>query len=381
MSTTLKIFFSCTGVGTINRGIESFFREAFDGLRNTPGLAITLYKGAGSELDGERVLWNLDRAGWAATTLGKLAHRNGYVVEQLSSLLPMALQIRRHRPDIIYYSDANLGFQLHRWRRLIGIPYALLFSNGGPCSAPFHRTDYIHQVAPYYFDLAATAGVSPAVQSMVPYGITVPAGAPEYCVDQRQQLRRSLGLPEDRQIVLSVGWISAAHKRMDYIVREIARLPEPRPHLMMLGQMDRESANIISLATRALGPGGFTARSVPYAEVGTYYRAADLFTLGSLREGFGRVYLEALIHGLPCIVHDHPVMRYVLGSEGEFADLAIPGALADALVRNCAVPLNALSMERRRESVRRQFSWQVLAPAYRQMFEACRARPGSSGTD
>ena len=50
VSAPLKIFFSCSGVGILNRGIESFFREAFDGLRGTDGLDITLYKGAGEKL-------------------------------------------------------------------------------------------------------------------------------------------------------------------------------------------------------------------------------------------------------------------------------------------------------------------------------------------
>ena len=43
----LRVFFSCTGVGAVNRGIESFFREAFDGLRESPALNVTPYKGAG----------------------------------------------------------------------------------------------------------------------------------------------------------------------------------------------------------------------------------------------------------------------------------------------------------------------------------------------
>ena len=32
-SPSIRVLFSCTGVGVFNRGIESFFREAFDGLR------------------------------------------------------------------------------------------------------------------------------------------------------------------------------------------------------------------------------------------------------------------------------------------------------------------------------------------------------------
>ena len=357
----------------MNRGIESFFREAFDGIRALPGIEATLYKGAGENLPGERRIANIPRTGLAARCLGKLIRRNAYVVEQLSTFPPMIREIRKYRPDIIFYSDSNLGFQLYRRRSRIGVPYRLLFSNGGPCDPPFPRTDYVHQVAPYYFDLAVKAGVPETCQSMVPYGISVPEGAPENNGELRRSLRRSLKLPEDAKIVLSVGWISAVHKRMDYVIREVAALPAPRPHLVMLGNMDEASAAILKLADEALGSEGFTARSVPYSEVSGYYRAADVFTLGSLQEGFGRVCLEALMHGLPCAVNDHPVMRYVLGAGEVFADFSRTGALTASLAELLGVPSRAAKMAERRESVRRRFSWPVLAPAYRDMFLRCLA--------
>ena len=126
--------------------------------------------------------------------------------------------------------------------------------------------------------------------------------------------------------MLSVGWIAHQHKRMDYVIDEIARLPKPRPFVQLLGAMDERSTEIVELGNRLLGPGGFSARSVSYTEVGDYYRAADCFVLASLQEGFGRVYLEAQMHGLPVIAHRHPVMEFVLGEHGTLADLNEAGA-------------------------------------------------------
>src|SRR4051812_33335735 len=134
----LRLFFSCSGVGIMDRGIETFFREAFDGLRGTDGLDITLYKGAGDSKTDERILWNLPRTSVATALLGNLIGRNSYITEQLSSFPSMVGAIRKHRPGLIFYSDSNLGFQLFRWRKQIGVPYRLLFSNGGPCHPPFH---------------------------------------------------------------------------------------------------------------------------------------------------------------------------------------------------------------------------------------------------
>lgn len=299
-------------------------------------------------------------------------------MEQLSSFPSMVMAIRRERPDIIFYSDSNLGFQLFRWRKQIGVPFRLLFSNGGPCHPPFNRTDYIHQVAPQYYEEAIAAGESPGRHRMVPYGIQVSDGAPDRDPTKRLNIRQELGLPSDRQIVLSVGWISAGHKRMDYVVKEVERVKSKVengsgaiPYLVLLGTIDAESENIIALVRERLGDENFTARSVPYEQVAEYYQAADLFVLASLQEGFGRVFLEALIHGLPVIAHDHPVMRFVLGEEGTFGDLSKHGALAELLNQALNRRITPEDARRRRESVRSRFSWPVLAPQYREMFYDC----------
>ncbi|PYI93152.1 MAG: glycosyl transferase group 1 [Verrucomicrobia bacterium] len=370
-----KVFFSCSGVGILDRGIETFFREAFDGLRNTDGLDITLFKGAGEESAHEKVLWNVPRTGSLAPFLGKFIRRNGYVVEQLSTFPFMVKAIRKHRPDIIFYSDSNLGFQLFRWRKQIGVPFRLLFSNGGPCHAPFDRTDFVHQVAPFYLEEALAAGEPPQRHRMVPYGIRVPDGPPDTDDSRRATLRRRLNLPVEGKIVISVGWISKQLKRMDFVVNEVAQLPQPRPHLLLVGAMDDQSHAIISLAREKLGEHGFTARSVQYKEVATYYRTADVFTLASLQEGFGRVFLEALIHGLPIIAHNHPVMRFVLGGEGILVDLSKPGVLACQLVDVLAAGNEPEVAARRRQSVRARFSWPILAPQYRDMFYDCARIP------
>ena len=374
----MKIFFVCTGVGRINRGLETFFREAYDGLKGIPGQEITLYKGTGAPAPGEQVLWNLPRTSLLADWLGQRLGRNGYVVEQWSSFPSMVAEIRRHLPEVIFYSDSNLGFLLYRFRRQIGVPFRLLFSNGGPCHPPFIRRDYVQQVAPIYLEEALAAGEPPDKHRLVPYGITVPAGLPPTPTGEaRAALRRHLGLPVDRPVVLSVGWIQAAHKRMDYVINEVARLDEPRPFLALLGALDAKSAPILQLARERLGEGNYLIRSVPYDEVTAYYQAADVFTLASLQEGFGRVYLEALLHGLPCLAHDNPVTRYVLDTEGTYGDLSQPGALAVLIQQqlHAATSEDSETRGRRRESVRIRFSWPVLASQYQAMFEHCAGRP------
>src|SRR5690348_6989215 len=144
----VRVLFCCTGVELFNRGIESFFREAFDGLKELPTVDAWLIKGAGLRSEREIPVWCLARTGRPARWLGRLFHRNSYVLEQWTSFFPVVRWVRRLRPNLIFYSDANLGFQLFFRRRHIGVPYQLLFSNGGPVRPPFDRTDFVHQVTP-----------------------------------------------------------------------------------------------------------------------------------------------------------------------------------------------------------------------------------------
>src|SRR5216684_7123544 len=268
-----KVLFCCTGVGIFNRGIESFFREAFDGLTASPDLDTWLIKGRGKPGERELPAWCLPRTRRPARWVGRIIRRDSYVAEQLSSFPFVVHQIRRLRPDVVFYSDSNLGFQLFRWRKQIGVRFRLLFSNGGPCRPPFDRTDFVHQVAPYYLDQAVQVGEPVAKHFVVPYGISVCA-SPVFDERSRRMDRERLGIPVDRAVVLTVGWISRIHKRMHYLVEELARLPTPRPFLQMLGAMDESSREVIDLAERLLGRDNFSARSVPYNEVFDYYRSA-----------------------------------------------------------------------------------------------------------
>ena len=126
----LRILFCCTGVGILNRGIESFFREAFDNLPRPRAC-----RRGWSRAAVRRPSWNgscaaspVPRA--IAAIIGQATRRNAYVAEQWSSFLPVVREIRQFRPEVVFYSDANLGFLLYWFRRWIGVRYRLLFSNG-----------------------------------------------------------------------------------------------------------------------------------------------------------------------------------------------------------------------------------------------------------
>jgi glycosyltransferase involved in cell wall biosynthesis len=111
-----------------------------------------------------------------------------------------------------------------------------------------------------------------------------------------------------------------------------------------------------------------------------WYAAADVFVLGSLAEGFGRVYIEALGAGVPVFCHDYPVSRFVNGVHAVYGDFSAPGGLASLLTERAYLFGEDVEGDRRRWAYARgTFSWHALAPKYRAMFRAAADGPLRKG--
>jgi 1,2-diacylglycerol 3-alpha-glucosyltransferase len=374
----LKVFLTSVFLGTYERGLESFTRDLYGAIRGAPDMEVTLFRGGGAPAEEERVVrlidyrWRLSQA--AARRVGRAPEK----AEEFGFGLRLAPTVLRERPDIVFVSDRAVGHVLHRVRQATGARFRILLHNGSPVGAPYGHWDHVHQTAPPYYDTAITAGESPTKHTLLPLPSNFPPGWPLRSEDIAA-LRRRLSLPQTRPLLLSVGAVNGWHKRMDYVVSEVAGLhSDERPFLLLLGQTDWETAEILGRAESLLGASGFAHRTVPAAEVHDYYRAADLFTLASLTEGFGRVYVEALGHGLPCLVDDNRVTRYVLGNDADFGDFARPGSLARLVQERLSQPLTLETRMDRARRTRERYSWERLGPAYLDMIRRA-ARAPSDG--
>ena len=373
-----KVFLLCSGLGRINRGFESFTQECFDALAGSPELDLTLFKGGGLPGPKQVVVPNLPRTNPLALTLGTLTRKSGYWVEQVTFTLSLLPHIARQKPDVLYFSDTNVGNLLWHWRRLTKQTFALLFSNGGPMQPPYPRWDFVQQVAPTHLEAARATGQPDEKQTLLPYGIRMEPELALLPAADLAELRRSLGLPTDRAVVLTVGAVNKGHKRMDYVVREVAALPVPRPYLVLLGQTDEETPEVRALADKLLGSDGYQIRTVPHGAIAGYYRAADVFVLASLNEGFGRVFLEALSWGLPCLAHDYPLTRFVLGSPTGLADFTQADSLTALLCEVLQDRCDLAGQYTRHQTTFERFSWQHLGPRYAQMITHCAGLPRTS---
>ena len=368
----VRVYFPCTGLGREARGFEAFTRDCANAMRDERSVAISVFGGGGAMREHERAVFNLPRRSAAAAVVSRLMGRDRYFVEQATFSAGFLPTLIVGAPDVVYFADLNLGNACWHWRRISGQKFKMLFYNGGATTKPFTRSDLVQQVSPEHLREAVARGEDPVRQVLIPHGIDIPSFWHPADERERQATRASLGVPADRRLLISVGMLGHSVKRCDAVIRAVALLPEPRPHLLLLGAETDETAGIRQLAARMLGS-GCTIRSVDRAMVLAANRAADAFVIASLREGFGMAHLEALAEGLPCVATETETSAYLGGPWGVRGNVGDDRTLASLIARALAGPRNAERDRAQHDWIAARFGWGQLAPRYAELFRACAA--------
>ncbi len=377
----IRIALPCTGLGHQHRGFERFTRELHAAVRNATGITLSVYGGGGEMQADERAIWNLPRASTAAGALSRVVGWDRYFIEQASYFAGFLPHLLAWRPHLVYFSDLNLGNACWHWRRITGQRFRLLFYNGGATTQPFTRCDWVQQTTPEHFDAARTRGESANRMFVLPHGVQTPPVLAAREAVRIAATRRVFGVPEGRELLLSVGMLDCSIKRMDSLIEAVAALGPERPYLVLLGQETDETPRVRARARELLADGWWMG-TWPADRMVQAYEAADAFALLSLREGFGLAYAEALAAGLPCVAHESPGTRYIFGNHAFLGDTRDVATVV-ALIRRA---LSASSAEAprlaRHQHVRRQFGWDALSPRYAEMLRACATgrRPAWSDT-
>jgi len=120
----------------------------------------------------------------------------------------------------------------------------------------------------------------------------------------KAEARQTLGLPEDRAIVLSVGSLNPV-KGFDLLIRAFKILVETsatrKPYLVVIGDGPLRKDLARMIGELSLQSHARLVAAVPHSELYRWYSAADVFCLASDREGYPNVLLEALACGTPVV--------------------------------------------------------------------------------
>ena len=119
---------------------------------------------------------------------------------------------------------------------------------------------------------------------------------------ERREMRRTLKVPEDAYLIVSVGELNE-NKNHQVVIKAMASLNDPRIHYCIAGRGHLEGY-LKSLADE-LGVGDRVHLLGFRADIPDIYGAADLCAFPSIREGLGFAAIEGMAAGLPLVVSDN----------------------------------------------------------------------------
>lgn len=364
----MKIALLCSGLGNISRGHEVFARDLFDMLADS--IDITLFKGVGCSVPKELVINNIPRDAGVLDDIHVVASEKWAAAVQEKERLRIETATFAHaalKPllegefDIIHCLEQEVCDFVYGERHLFKKTPKVVFSNGGAIPAKeLPRCDYVQEHTDFNFGRSARQKAF-----MIPHGVDLDRFNPKV----KSTFRQDFGIPDDAFVVISVGTICYWHKRMDYVIKEVAALE--RAYLVIVGQECPDTPAIKELGKRLMGDRVIFTK-LPHDELPKAYAAADVFALGSLSETFGIVYIEAMAMGLPVVSTNHQNQQSII-KEGIFIDMSKPGALSAALSGSERSAFSALG-ERGRKVVEEHYDLERLkrryVEQYRRMAEA-----------
>jgi len=365
----LKIALLCSGLGHVVRGHEVFAQELFELLRGA--VDITLIKGGGAAGANQWVVANVPRnsplldhihvprhSRWADALREQERVRIEYESFAYATIGPLL----QGGFDVLHCLEQEVCTVLYANRHLFRQVPKIVFANGGAIPGPdLPPCDFVqeHTARNLQFSDRRKA-------FLISHGVDLQRFHP----GTPTSFRARHGIAEEAFVAISVGTIDINHKRMDYVIREVA--PLQHIHLVIVGQESRETPGVMALGEHLLGQ-RVTFTKLPHADLPQALAAADVFVLGSLFETFGIVYIEAMAMGLPVICTDHINQRQIV-RQGMFVNMAQPGALTRVL-RDTPHAAWAELGQRGLAVARENYDLQVLKQQYLQQYRRIAASP------
>ena len=239
-------------------------------------------------------------------------------------------RLRRARTDVLHVQDPQLGLLVQRASRIGLTRTAVIVGHGTNEAANYLRKiRYLQHLSPWQLDRMAASRCISAHLASHPELHRCRSLSSRSCTDVRAELK----IPADALVVLSVAAVKRDHKRIDHLLAEFGRLRTEAPgipaYLIVAGGREADTDDLVRFGRESLGERVRFLVQYPRQRMPELYQAADLFALCSLREMMPIALIEAAASGLPCLVHDHPVLTWIAG--GNPVDMSRTGALAAAL--------------------------------------------------
>ncbi|MDD4869220.1 MAG: glycosyltransferase family 4 protein [Kiritimatiellae bacterium] len=339
----MKIAIVSSGLWHVRRGIETWASTLAEALARR-GLNITLFTGSKVTSDNGQVPYKIQvmpcwyrgtrKNTWMTNILSRIGGwRYGfgseYQTEQTTMAPKLIKALRRDGFDIVHLQDPWLAMLLEKVHRKQQHAAEVILAHGTEEPLDFLRKfQHVQELSPHYLANHGVMSMSGWTRHSVPNFVNTDVFRPA----DKFLCRKSLGLPHDTFIVLSVGAIDHKHKRMQWLVDEFTSMNNKNSVLVVAGPCNSpEISQFITNAKNILGERFTYFANMNHLKMPDLYSAADVFVLCSTSEIFGIVFLEAMACGIPCVGHTYPVTEWIIGDCGTCIDMKSNKSLSSFL--------------------------------------------------
>lgn len=247
--------------------------------------------------------------------------------------------------DLYYAADPcyRSGMATRPWWHRIGPRYRHFLAYEAAVFGRHAATRILTLTAPQEAEYRAAWGTPASRCECLPPGIRPGVAPSPEVTEQRQCLRRELGVAPEEHLLLLIG-SGFRTKGLDRALAALRALPEDlsrRTRLLVIGQ---DKASRFRRRVRHLGLGARVLILPGRDDIPAILQAGDLLVHPAYREVAGKVILEAIVAGLPVLVTD--VCGYAPHVAQAEAGLVLPspfdqGRMNRALAEMLASPQRA----------------------------------------
>ena len=184
-----------------------------------------------------------------------------------------------------------------------------------------------------------------------------------------ERIRSSYG---GSRLILAVGRL-AARKGYGLLLRAFAKVhaADPGARLVIVGRGHLRSRLLRQARALGVADAVIIEPGMPFEELASLFRSADLVVYPSYYEGQGLIPLEAMASGTPVVTVDHgPLPEMVDQSVGRLFGRGDPDAMADAIMTELAEPERMVSKgEAGRRRVLEGFTFESNAARFEAIYE------------
>lgn len=187
---------------------------------------------------------------------------------------------------------------------------------------------------------------------------------------EKSEIRKSLGLPQDALVIVSVGGCSHI-KRHHEAIKSMAEILKKNPNSFYLHLGEGQTLDEEKQLAESLGISGNVKFYGNQTDVRKFLIASDVYVMPSRFEGIPITTIEAMGTGIPTVLYNVPGLRDFNegGVERSLLTEENPEALASAILRlYCDKKLSSEISERAKDFVDNKFGMQANATKIYQLY-------------